>query len=74
MTTQYALCALGYECPPVFDTLIEAKRVMADNVKADRVMSSNKLVAIRHSPIHIELKIGCQQSVHTWSEYWIVEI
>jgi hypothetical protein len=69
----YLLHALGYEYPPSFASMKDAKQAMLKNVAKDRKLSHYKLVQIRHSPKHIELRIGSVQGIHTYSEYWIEE-
>ena len=71
MKKQYVLHALGYEMPPIFDSLLEARSAMADEIVSDIDISNNKLVKIRHDKDHYELKIGSRQSLSTFSEYWI---
>ena len=70
----YILHALGYEMPPQFRTLNEARQAMAKNIREDRHFTCHKLSCIKHSNNHKELKIGGRQSITTFSEYWIEKI
>ena len=71
----YILHALGYEMPPMYETRKEARKAMNENVKYDKANAHyKKLSLINHSKDHKELKIGCRQGIHTYSEYWITEV
>jgi len=70
----YYLHALGYELPPSFRTLKEARAAMKQNIKDDIKRSSYSLHLVNHNKDHKELKIGSAQGIHTYSEYWIEKV
>lgn len=70
----YAVNALGYTHPPIFDTLSEAKTEMKKYIADDKSRNYMSLTLIHHSPLHKELKIGGKQGYHTYSEYWITKM
>ena len=70
----FILHALGYEMPPQFETLKEARAAMAENIREDQHFTCHKLSCIKHDKNHKELKIGGRQSITTFSEYWIEKI
>lgn len=69
----YMLYILGYEPPKQYKTQKQAINAMNIFIKEDKKFSSYKLVLVKHSNLHKELKIGNRQSHSTYSEYCIVK-
>ena len=71
MYPKYRLNSLGYDCPPDFDTIGEARAELKANVQYDLDNAPYKLARVNHDRDSIELKIGSKQGVHTYSYYTI---
>ena len=72
---KYYLCARGYDCPPLFETLTAARQELREWVKHDK--SKNRKIKLgfsKNEPDHKRLNIGGPQGYHIYSEYWIEKV
>ncbi len=69
----YYVSSLGYDLPPEFKTLKDARKFIRECILEDKERSHQKLSVIKHDNYLWELRIGSRQGYNIYSTYRIIK-